>query len=82
MASARAWLLVASLAFLLIASVAKAQTLSPTKVPTISDPANPHLPENQEEVSVSGLSTEENNDSADLSEFMPDYQQELVVLGH
>ncbi|KAH0449333.1 hypothetical protein IEQ34_023133 [Dendrobium chrysotoxum] len=79
MASARAWLLIASLAFLLIASVAEAQTSSPTMIPTISDPSKPHSPENQEEVVFFlGPSIEENNDSADLSDFVPDYHQDLV----
>ncbi|KAI0488652.1 hypothetical protein KFK09_028491 [Dendrobium nobile] len=83
MASARAWLLVASLAFLLIASVAEAQTLSPTKVPTVSEPISPHSKENEGEFFLPEQSAEEVNVFVDLTEVRPeDYQRELVVLGH
>lgn len=86
MASACSWMLVASLAFLLIVQAAEAQNLSQAEVPAISDTTNPRASENQEEettkVSVPGQRSEENDDSTDLSNLMPDYQQELVVLGH
>ncbi|KAK8939950.1 hypothetical protein KSP40_PGU010230 [Platanthera guangdongensis] len=76
MASTRAWMLVAALAFLLVAAEAQ----------TISDPISPSASENQEEesakVSIPGRGSEDQNDPIEFSNTMPDYQQDLVVLGH